>query len=156
MAKKQISQDAIRQEAQSILREQQRVLAQASAAARAATQEFGRYAQDDLFPRIASGGRRGMNSARHAIVDEVLPSVGAAVGAALNLLDGKSPTKTLASVRKALTTGTSSSAKSGPGLGTIIAVGIGVAALVGIGYVAYQTFRADDELWVSEPDELEG
>jgi hypothetical protein len=25
---------------------------------------------------------------------------------------------------------------------------------VGIGYIAYQTFRADDELWVEEDDDL--
>ena len=33
-----------------------------------------------------------------------------------------------------------------------IAAGIGIAALLGIGYVVWQTFRADDELWVSEDE----
>ena len=154
MAKKQLSHDAIRREAQAILREQQRILAQASSAARSATHEFSRYAQDDLFPRVASGSRRGFSTARHALVDEVLPSVGAAVGAALKLLDGKAPSKSISAARKALGVASSPAAKSGTGVGTVIAVGLGVAALIGIGYVAYQTFRADDELWVSEEDDL--
>ncbi len=154
MAKKQTPQDAIRQEAQAILREQQRVLAHANAIARSASHEMSRYAQDDLLPRVASGGRRGYASARHAIVDEVMPAVGAAVGAALNLLDSKSPKKALASARQAISKGASVGSKSGPGAGTLIAVGIGVAALIGIGYIAYQTFRADDELWVAEDDDL--
>jgi len=154
MAKKENPQDAIRREAQAILREQQRILAQASSVARAATHEFGRYAQDEFFPSIASGSRRGVNSARHAIVDDVLPAVGAAVGAALNLLDGKAPKGAVAAARKALSVSASTKSASGPGLGTVVAVGIGVAALIGIGYIAYQTFRADDELWVAEDDDL--
>jgi hypothetical protein len=154
MAKKATTQDAIRREAQSILREQQRILAQASSVARQASHEFGRYAQDEVLPRIASGSRRGVNSARNAIVEDVLPAVGAAVGAALNLLDGKAPKGAVAAARKAFSASTSAKRASGPGVGTVVAVGIGVAALIGIGYIAYQTFRADDELWVAEDDDL--
>lgn len=154
MAKKANPQDAIRREAQAILREQQRILAQASSVARQATHDFGRYTQDEVFPRIASGSRRGVNSARNAIVDDVLPAVGAAVGAALNLLDGKSARGAVSAARKALSGSSSTKSASGPGVGTIVAVGIGVAAMIGIGYVAYQTFRADDELWVAEDDDL--
>ena len=154
MAKKANPQDAIRREAQAILREQQRILAQASSVARHATHEFGRYAQDEVFPRIASGSRRGVNSARNAIVDDVLPAVGAAVGAALNLLDGKAPKGAVSAARKALSGSSSTKGASGPGVGAVVAVGIGVAALIGIGYIAYQTFRADDELWVAEDDDL--
>ena len=79
--------------------------------------------------------------------------MGAAVGAALNLLDGKAPAKTFSLARKAFERA-KPLAKSGPGAGTYVAVGLGVAALIGIGYIAYQTFRADDELWVEESDDL--
>lgn len=154
MAKKANPQDAIRREAHAILREQQRILAQASSVARQATHEFGRYAQDEVFPRMASSSRRGVNTARNAIVEDVLPAVGAAVGAALNLLDGKAPKGAVAAARRALAGSTSAKRASGPGVGTVVAVSIGVAALIGIGYIAYQTFRADDELWVAEDDDL--
>ena len=40
--------------------------------------------------------------------------------------------------------------KSGPGLGSIIAIILGAAAAVGVLYAAWQTLRADDELWVAD------
>ena len=36
------------------------------------------------------------------------------------------------------------------GAGKIIGLGIVAAAALGVGYVLWQTFRADDELWVEE------
>jgi hypothetical protein len=36
------------------------------------------------------------------------------------------------------------------GAGKYIAIGLGVAVALGVGYVIFQTFRADDELWVEE------
>ena len=40
---------------------------------------------------------------------------------------------------------------SGPG--RYILIGVGVVAATGLAYAAWQTLRADDELWVSdEPD----
>ena len=154
MAKKKDPRDVIRAEAQAILREQQRVLARAGAMAREAGHDVGRYAQEDLIPRFLSGSRRGINQARHTIVDDVLPTVGAAVGAALNLLDGKAPKTALATARRVVSRATQGGPKSGPGVGAYVGVGLGIAALIGIGYIAYQTFRADDELWVEEPDDL--
>lgn len=154
MAKKKNPRDVIREEAQAILREQQRVLARAGAMAREAGNDVGRYAQDDLIPRFLSGSRRGMSQARHTIVDDVLPTVGAAVGAALSLLDGKAPKAALATARKVVSRATQGAPKVGPGVGAYVGIGLGIAALIGIGYIAYQTFRADDELWVEEADDL--
>ena len=43
---------------------------------------------------------------------------------------------------------------SGPG--RYILIGIGLMAVAGIAYAAWQTLRADDELWVSDdPESLE-
>ena len=44
--------------------------------------------------------------------------------------------------------------KQGPGVGTYLAIGAGIIAAVGVAYAVWQTFRADDELWVAddEPD----
>ena len=157
MAKKKDPREMLRHEAHAILQEQKRILARAGAATREAGQDFGRYAQDEVFPRFLSGSRRGVNQARNAVVEEVLPAVGAAVGAALNLLDGKAPKNAraaLSAARSVVSRATRSSPKSGPGVGTYVGVAVGIAALVGIGYIAYQTFRADDELWVEEDDDL--
>lgn len=44
-------------------------------------------------------------------------------------------------------------AKKKRGVGGVIALGLGVAAAVGVGYAIWQAFRADDELWVSPDSE---
>jgi hypothetical protein len=33
-----------------------------------------------------------------------------------------------------------------------LAIGAGVIAVAGIGYAVWQTFRADDELWVADDE----
>ncbi|TQL46533.1 hypothetical protein FB562_2055 [Homoserinimonas aerilata] len=40
--------------------------------------------------------------------------------------------------------------KTGPG--RYIVLGVGLVALAGLGYAVWQTLRADDELWITEPD----
>lgn len=40
------------------------------------------------------------------------------------------------------------------GAGGVIALGLGIAAAVGVGYAIWQAFRADDELWVSTESDL--
>lgn len=42
--------------------------------------------------------------------------------------------------------------KSGPGAGTYTLIGLGVVALAGIAYAAWQTFRADDDLWIADDE----
>ena len=40
--------------------------------------------------------------------------------------------------------------KQGIGAGGVIAIILGIAAAVGVLYAAWQTLRADDELWVAD------
>jgi len=42
--------------------------------------------------------------------------------------------------------------KKGAGIGTYLAVGAGIVAAVGVAYAVWQTFRADDELWVADDE----
>ncbi len=42
--------------------------------------------------------------------------------------------------------------KSGPGVGSILLIGVGVVALGALVFAAVQTLRADDELWVADDD----
>jgi hypothetical protein len=82
--------------------------------------------------------------------------VSSALGTALAALEvAKSP-----QVRQALGRLGSASkavipAKSAPGPGRYILIGIGIVAAAGIAYAAWQTLRADDELWVSDEPEAE-
>ena len=41
---------------------------------------------------------------------------------------------------------------SGPGVGGVLGILLGVGLLAGIGYAVWQTLRADDDLWVADED----
>ena len=43
-------------------------------------------------------------------------------------------------------------AKSGPGVGGWFLIGAGVAAVAAVGYALWQTFRADDDLWIADEE----
>ena len=40
------------------------------------------------------------------------------------------------------------------GPGRYILIGLGVVAVAGIAYAAWQTLRADDDLWIEDLDEI--
>ena len=42
--------------------------------------------------------------------------------------------------------------KQGAGIGTYLAIGAGIIAAAGVAYAVWQTFRADDELWVADDE----
>ncbi len=150
MASRKPTAKEIRRDADRLLRQQREVLAEAGTVLRAAGREAGRYAQDDLYPRFAEGTRRTARSARERLVGEVIPSIASVVGSTMSVVEsargkqsmlgralGSAPAKLLPAATKA-------------GAGKYIAIGLGVAVALGVGYVIYQTFRADDELWVEE------
>ena len=37
-------------------------------------------------------------------------------------------------------------------MGTYLAIGAGIIAAAGVAYAVWQTFRADDELWVADDE----
>lgn len=42
--------------------------------------------------------------------------------------------------------------KSGPGIGGWFLIGAGIAAVAAVGYALWQTFRADDDLWIADEE----
>ncbi|MET0673454.1 MAG: DNA helicase [Microbacterium pygmaeum] len=126
---------------------------------------------------------KGVQFSKQVLSDKVVPTAGAVVGSALSVWDaandtrsrlasgrgfalpdaatyakkadkyGKQATKQLASRLSVL-----EPAKKSIGAGGVIAIILGVVAAVGVAYAAWQTLRADDELWVADdplraPDE---
>jgi hypothetical protein len=106
-------------------------------------------------PGVESGldaGRQFAGSARKKVSQDVLPAVSSALGAALAALElTKNP-----QMREAIGRVTRSTSravvpiKSSGGPGRYILIGVGLVAAAGIAYAAWQTLRADDELWVSD------
>jgi hypothetical protein len=116
---------------------------------------------------------RGVKYSQHVLSDKVVPTAGALVGSALSVWDAAGETRArLAEGRglvmpdakkyrkKAEKYGKKATAKlsnyvpeqksGGIGAGGVIAIILGVAATVGVLYAAWQTLRADDELWVAD------
>lgn len=119
---------------------------------------------------------RGVKTAQQVFTDRLVPAAGAVVGSALSVWDAAADTRTkLASGRtpvdisafaKSAKKNTKQAskqfaaqlaavqpapaAKKGMGAGGVIALLLGIAAAVGVLYAAWQTLRADDELWVAD------
>ena len=150
MASRKPTAKELRRDADRLLRQQRQVLAEAGTVLRAAGREAGRYAQDDLYPRVAESTRRTARSARDRVVGEVIPSIASVVDSTMSVVDSVRGKRSL--LGKALSAAPARAlpvaAKSGAG--KYIAIGLGVAVALGVGYVIFQTFRADDELWVEE------
>ncbi|NII69437.1 DNA helicase [Microbacterium ulmi] len=116
---------------------------------------------------------RGMSVSKQVFNDKVVPAAGAVVGSALSVWDAANDT------RQRLGTGrgvdwadlaqraekygqkaakgfsqkvavVEAPKKKGIGAGGVIAIILGVAAAAGVLYAAWQTLRADDELWVAD------
>ena len=170
----------LRGNADTLLQDQKDVLEHASKVVREASRQAGNYAREEIAPRVRdtyddrvrpavnsglSATRSAAHTARSAITDDVLPAVSTAIGSAIAVIEA---TKN-ADVRKALsdaahqaTTSASKAANkvgtkvglvqppksSGPG--KYILIGLAVVAVAGIAYAAYQTLRADDDLWIDD------
>lgn len=157
MARKNVTEaERLKLQAEALLHEQQQVLAHAGAVVRQASRELGRVTSEEVVPRVAAGTRTAAKNTRDKLVDDVLPSVAAVIGSTLSVIDAARDQRVkqvsgkvaaLAAARRPAPAPVSTG-----GAGKYIALGIGLAALVGVGYVVWQTFRADDELWISEDE----
>jgi hypothetical protein len=117
---------------------------------------------------------RGVTVTKKVLSDQVVPAAGALVGSAMSVWDaandtrsriaagrgisvdaakyqknaakyGKKATRALAAKLSVL-----EPEKKGIGAGGVIAIILGVIAAGGVLYAAWQTLRADDELWVAD------
>ena len=162
--KRQKELDRLKAEAQQLLAHQQDVLAHASTV----VQEAGRQAQhltrEEVYPRV----REGYNSyvapaaekASDVVTRTLIPAFGTALGTALSVADIANDTRVKAAVKRLKDTGSKVAGKAPvptkkkkSGIGSYIGIAIGVAALAGVAYAVWQTFRTDDELWVADEPE---
>ncbi|QWT24673.1 hypothetical protein KPL76_04655 [Subtercola sp. PAMC28395] len=154
----------LRSSAEELWLDQQSILDRANHVAHEAKLQLGELTKEEVVPRVRTATSQGATvlarnvaaakvageQARARFASDYLPAIGGALGSAAAAI-GVSENPTVKSV---LARTQPPAAKKAAHIGAYFAIAAGVVAAVGIGYAVWQTFRADDELWISE-DELD-
>ena len=147
----------LRKEAQHLLEQQRVVLGHAGEVITHAGTQARRLSDEHLAPRVDESLEairpaldRGVSTARRA-ADNVrratAPFVASALARTVETLDQLDNPKASKQVRKFGER--SGYLKKKSSVGSIVAISLGLAAAVGVGYALWQAFRTDDELWVA-------
>lgn len=163
--------------------DQLEVLEQAQKVLKDATRQAANYTREEVSPRVrdayehrvapvvdtgVTATRRAASATRDVFVDGVLPAVSAAVGSAIAALDVSRDPQVRDALKRVRATshdiavnarkfggkvGIIEPPKKSPGVGVYLLIGIGVVAIAAVGYAAWQTLRADDDLWIDDEPE---
>ncbi|MGO1543714.1 MAG: hypothetical protein ACTHXA_05155 [Gulosibacter sp.] len=123
------------------------------------------------FERGVESGRHALHTVEKNLQRNVIPAIAGAggnvTGAVREFMDSnktvqqvqsrgnefaKEASKRVEKLQKQLAKEQKKKQKSGPGVGGWFAIGAGVAALAAVGYALWQTFRADDDLWIADEE----
>jgi hypothetical protein len=166
LSKKRVKElGKLKAEAQALLAHQQDVLAHATTVAQQAGKQAQYLTREQVYPRVRDNYESYVapvaQRAGHVVTHTVVPAVGTALGTALSIADIANDTRVQAAVKRVKASG-GQIARQLPGakkkqkkshFGTIVGVSIGIAAVAGVAYAVWQTFRSDDELWVADEPE---
>jgi hypothetical protein len=169
--KRQRELKRLKRSAEELWDEQRDAIEHASAVLRDARRQASNYAREEVGPRVRDAyednvrpafesgvraARRGASAARERFSDDVLPAISGAVGSALAMLEAAKDPRVREVVKRvskgAQRVGIVEAPKSA-GPGRYILIGLGVVAFAGIAYAAWQTLRADDDLWIEDLDD---
>lgn len=139
---------------------QQVLVGEATSVAREAGRQLGHYSREHVKPQVQAGYERYaapyVDKGKHVVNGTIIPAAGAVVGSALSVWDAANEQRSRLADGRGFSLPSSWSrpapvpVKKGMGAGGVIAIILGVAAAVGVLYAAWQTLRADDELWVAD------
>ncbi|WP_433952918.1 hypothetical protein [Curtobacterium flaccumfaciens] len=159
----------------SLLGEQRKVLEHANAILAEARSNAADAARKDIAPRVQNAIDNGIRpafatgvhaatsaaqSASHKFQSEVVPGLVSTAGSVLSVTDlakdprvkkiVKNAQKKGKKAKKAAAKYVPSQQEKGLGFGGVALIIVGVVAVAGAAYAAYQTLRADDDLWVAD------
>lgn len=169
----------LRGRAGSVAAEQREVLDHASKVLDEARRQLGDYARSDLAPaamraydqrvkpsvsRGLSAGRAAAYTGRSRVADDVIPAVAGAIGSTLAAFDAardprvrdvaKKVRKQTKNIGKQAQRAVRPQSDAGSPIRVILLVA-GVLAAGAVAYAAWQTLRADDELWIEDVADVE-
>ncbi|MFO7690610.1 MAG: hypothetical protein R6W83_08675 [Cryobacterium sp.] len=153
----------LRKSADELWSHQQEVLDRANAVAREAGHQASVLTREEVVPRVREGYehyvRPGVTAThdlaegvRRRVTHDVLPGIGTAIGTVMSVGDVSRDDRVLVSLPRLHLQKPVVEQSKRPGVGSYLAIGFAVAAAVGVAYAVWQTFRADDELWVSDDE----
>lgn len=154
--KRQRELKRLKRDAERVWDEQREAIDHATHVLKDARRQAANYAREEIRPRIDEGfgaARQAATGARDRFVSDVLPAISGTIGSALAVLEAAKNPAVRDVVRKVSRAGERAGVvtmpkKSGPG--RYILIGLGVVAVAGVAYAAWQTLRADDELWIED------
>jgi hypothetical protein len=167
--KRQKELKRLKKSADQLWEQQRQAIDQATVVLRDARRQAANYAREEVGPavhevyhgRVKPVVATGVAATRYAarttkarVVDDIVPAVTGAIGSALAVLETARDPRVREVVRKASRLAPAAPAKkSGPG--KYILIGLGVVAVAGIAYAAWQTLRIDEDLWIEDLGDAE-
>ncbi len=168
--KRQRELKKLKRSADELWEHQRDALDQAAYVLREATHQARALSREEVAPRVAgvytdhvqpvvatgiAGAKSAGSAVRERVVGDVLPALSGAVGSAIAVIEAVRDPRVREVVRSATRTGgkvvsLAPAPKKGPGPGTFILIGLGVVAVAGVAYAAWQTLRADENLWIED------
>ncbi|MCU1412242.1 MAG: hypothetical protein JWR04_2949 [Rhodoglobus sp.] len=165
----------LKSQAEDLWEDQKELLDHASKVVRDASRQAANFAREEVSPRMrdayedrvrpaVSSGIAGARSAAHTtrerLVGDVLPGITSALGTALAAIEVAKNQQVRDAISRASKLGTSVGTRVGvvqpkhAGPARYILIGLGAVAAVAVAYAAWQTLRAEDDLWIDdeEPD----
>lgn len=167
----------LRSSAEELWQQQQEVIDHASAILRQASKQANLLTHEHVVPRVKDTyesrvkptweksinvSRAVAGAARDKVTHDVVPAVTGVLGSALSVLELSKDVRArldsagLSAKAKAFSAALKKqpepAKKRGPGAGIYALIGLGVLALAGVAYAAWQTFRADDDLWIADDE----
>ncbi len=150
----------LRSSAEDLWQEQRDAIDHATEVLRDARRQAANYAREEIGPRVRDAYddrvRPAVATARGRLSGELLPAMSGAVGSALAVLEATRDPRVRDVLRRATSKVTAPVVpqKKKPGPGRYILIGLGVVAAAGVLYAAWQTLRADDDLWIEDLGEV--
>lgn len=166
--------DRLKGHAGDVWDDQKDVLERANKVIRDARRQAANYAREEVSPRmretldervkpaISSGlstTRDVAASTRERLAEDVFPAVSSALGSALAILEVAKDPRVREALKRVSSGGTKAASKGGipvkkqsAGAGRYVLLGIGIVAFAGVAYAAWQTLRADDDLWIDDEE----
>lgn len=157
--------DRLRKHADELWSQQQDVLDRAGVVAREAARQAGVLTREEVVPRVTSSydqyvkphvaATQGIaGGIGQRVAATALPAVGTAIGTVMSIGDVAKDARVRAALARMHLQKPIVEEKKGPGIGAFVALGAALVAAAGVGYAIWQTFKADDELWVAEEDDV--